>query len=534
MLDLNRIDQAVRYEGRISRRLFLAYGAALAAIPQIATRVSAADRPISFSSNPFSLGVASGDPDSQSVVLWTRLAPKPLDPDGGMPAEVVPVSWEIADDESMKSVIARGTANASPELGHTVHVEASGLQPDRWYFYRFRAGDAESQVARTRTLPAPDAQPAQMRFAFASCQHYEAGLFTAYQQMTKDHLDLVFHLGDYIYEYGGKEGRVRRHFGEEIESLSDYRVRHAQYRSDTDLQGAHAVCPWFVTWDDHEFDNNCAGAISEQKNVDPAQFLIRRANSYRAYYEAMPLRSQSLPQGSDMQLYRKASFGKLTEFMVLDTRQYRTDQPNDDRPSELNAAALNPKSSMLGAPQRAWLDSSLVDSKATWNVLAQQVMMGMAAIGMGVSPTNGPFPKFSMDQWPGYAHERIDLMRFMAERKISNPVVLTGDIHSNWVNELRIDDRKQELPIVGSEFVTTSISSGGNGSAKPKHADMLRVVNPFVKFHNTERGYVRCTVTPGTWKSDYVAVEDVTVPHGNIVTRASFVVESGTPGIKPA
>lgn len=527
MLDLSKLADAVRFEGGLSRRLFLAYGAALTAVPQLANRSTAAERGVTFSAYPFSLGVASGDPDDRSVVLWTRLAPEPLSPESGMPNEPVSVEWELANDEAFSQIVTKGSATATPQLGHSVHVVAKGLRPDRWYFYRFRAGDAVSPVGRTRTLPASDSLPESLRFAFASCQHYEQGLYTAYEQMSRDNLDLVFHLGDYIYEGTGKDGLVRKHLGAEITSLADYRLRHALYRSDPLLNRMHAVCPWFVTWDDHEFDNNYANLISEEAEVDPAVFLQRRANAYQAYYEAMPLRPRSLPQGPDMRLYRKGTFGRLAEFLVLDTRQYRTDQPNGDKPSEINDASLNPQGTMLGSRQRGWLQSQLLTSEAAWNVLAQQVMMGMVR-----SVREGLVGFSSMDQWPGYAYERISLMKFLAERRVPNPVVLTGDIHSNWANELHVDDRSPETPSVATEFVTTSISSGGNGLANPEYLNRLQSANPFVKFHNTERGYVRCLVTPRTWTSDYMAVEDVTRPGSQVIKRASFVVESGHPQIQ--
>lgn len=523
MLDLSKLSEAVAYEGGVSRRLFLAYAAALASLPTLAQRVAAADRKVTFASNPFTLGVASGDPEADSVVLWTRLAPQPLDPHGGMPAENVPVQWEIANDETMKSVVAKGTTTATPQLAHSVHLVVQGLKPDRWYFYRFRAGDAESPIGRTRTFPAAHTSVDKLRFAVASCQHYETGLYTAYEHMASDDLDLVFHLGDYIYEGPGRDGQVRKHIGKELQSLGDYRIRHAQYRSDPHLHGMHAVCPWLVTWDDHEFDNNYAGDISEEKDVDPVAFLQRRANAYQAYYEAMPLRPRSVPQGPDMQLYRKASFGSLAELLVLDTRQYRSDQPNGDKPSEINDAALSPQQTMLGAKQRGWLQSKLITSHATWNVLAQQVMMGMVALAR--EPIVG---KSSMDQWPGYAHERMQLGQFLADRRVPNPVVLTGDIHSNWANELRVDDRNQATSPVAVEFVGTSISSGGNGQASPSYREQLQAANPFVKFHSTERGYLRCQATPAQWTTDYVAVEDVSKPGGKVVTRASFTVEAGS------
>ncbi len=523
MLDLNDLRGAIRREGGISRRLFLGYSAALAGLPFLADRARGAQVIRSYANYPFSLGVASGDPDHTGVVLWTRLAPSPLDPDGGMDPVPVEVQWEVAEDEGMSRIVQKGVATATPLLGHSVHVEVNGLQPGRWYWYRFRTGDAESPVARTRTLPAPDAMPEQLRFGVASCQHYETGLYTAYEQMAKDELDLVFHLGDYIYEYAGQDNRVRKHAAPKLTNVTDYRIRHAQYRTDPLLQAMHARCPWFVTWDDHEVENNYAAEISEG-NMDPAVFLIHRANAYQAYYENMPLRRQSIPRGPDMQLFRKASFGRLGEFLILDTRQYRSDQPNGDRHSDLNAAALDPKQSLLGARQRAWLEDALRGSHATWNVLAQQVMMGM------VDRTAGEAKEYSMDQWPGYAHERMQLVQFMADHKVSNPVVLTGDIHSNWVNDLRVDDRKPEMPIIATEFVGTSISSGGNGTDRPRNHDALLAENPCLRFHNAQRGYMRCTLTPSTWRTDYMVIDFVDRPGGTVSTRASFVVEAGQPG----
>jgi len=484
---------------------------------------------VRFSDDPFSLGVASGDPDAYGMVLWTRLAPRPLKGDGGMPSNSVSVSWEVSEDDAMKKVVAFGTHFATPQLGHSVHVEVKGLKPNRWYWYRFRSGGAESPIGRTRTLPAIDAMPERLKFAFASCQNFEQGLFTAYEQMARDDVDLVIHLGDYIYEYeAGRNGKVRTHLGNEIESLSDYRVRHSQYRADPLLHGMHALCPWFVTWDDHDFDNNCAADVSEEKGVETADYLLRRANAYQVYYEMMPLRRRSLPRGPHMQLYRQASWGRLANLMILDTRQYRTDQPNNDRRSPLNAAALNRSNSMLGSKQRNWLYQSLIQSQGTWNVLAQQVMMGMVGFS-----SNDQQLGYSMDQWPGYAAERMNLMQFMAERRVSNPVILTGDIHSNWVNELRVDDRRPEQAVVATEFVGTSISSGGNGPAKPGRHDALLADNPCVKFHNAERGYVCCTVTPSEWTSDYMVVDDVLTPGGKVFKRASFVVEVGDPRVNP-
>ena len=332
-MNRSSIHKSIRHEGGVSRRLFLAYATTLSSIPFIGCSTLARHNP-RFSSYPFSLGIASGDPNSNSVVLWTRLAPKPLDPDGGMPPEPIAVKWQVAEDEAMGKVVASGTEIATPQLGHSVHVEVNKLKPDRWYWYRFTAGNEESAIARTRTLPEADSKPDRLTFAFASCQSLEQGYYTAYERMAQDQLDLVFHLGDYIYEYkSGNQGQVRLHHGKEIESLAEYRVRYAQYKSDQLLQNMHLRCPWFVTWDDHEFDNNYANDISELKGTVPADFLIRRANAYQAFYENMPLRRTSVPTGPNLQLYRKTSFGQLAEFMVLDGRQYRSNQPNNEQRS---------------------------------------------------------------------------------------------------------------------------------------------------------------------------------------------------------
>lgn len=441
-----------------------------------------------------------------------------------MPDRSVAVGWEVSEDEGFGKVVQRGNFDATAALAHAVHVEVVGLEPDRWYFYRFHAGGETSPIGRARTFPAADVMPEKLRFAFASCQHYESGHFTALRHMANEGLDLGVHLGDYIYEYGGMDGRVRKHVGEEIVSLDDYRNRLAQYHTDEDLQAAHAAMPWMVTWDDHEFDNNCAGEISEEEGVTPADFLRRREAAYQAYYEHMPLRVSALPKGPHMRLYRSASFGQLANFAVLDTRQYRTDQPNGDRLKPLEGDVFRSDAEMLGQPQERWLQHELARSTAKWNVLAQQVMMAR------VDRKVGEERKFSMDQWAGYDVPRRRLLSYLASQQISNPVVLTGDIHTNWVNDLKIDFDDANAPTVATEFVVTSITSGGDGQDQTPDTPRLLEENPFVKFYNAQRGYVRCTVTPGSWKSDYQVVPFVTRPDAPLETRATFEVESGRPG----
>ena len=510
----------------VSRRRFMAGGLALLAAPSVPLIGQPRSTPL-FAGPPFSLGVASGDPSPDGVVLWTRLAPVPLE-GGGMPDEMVEVDWVLARDERMTQVVRCGTEVAIPATGHTVHVEVDGLEPDRWYWYRFRSGGEASRVGRTRTLPAPGAPVDRLRIAFASCQHYEMGFFTAYRHMLEDDLDLVFHLGDYIYEYDGRDGRARKHTGDEIELLREYRNRYALYRMDPDLQAAHARFPFIVTWDDHEVDNNYAADVSEEEGFPAELFLRRRAEAYQAYYEHMPLRRSALPVGPQMQLYRQFTYGNLASFFVLDTRQYRTDQPCGDRSGAPCAGVSAPDATLLGETQEAWLVDGLDRSSSRWNVLPQQVMMAR------VDRAPGDDERISMDQWGGYEPARRRLMEFLATRRPANPVVLTGDIHTNWVNDLRVDYRDAGSAVVGTEFVGTSITSGGDGSdTRPGTADLL-AENPSVRFYNSQRGYVRCAITPGSWTADYQVLDYVAHQGSPISTRASFVVEDGRPGAQRA
>ncbi|MBK8500943.1 MAG: alkaline phosphatase D family protein [Saprospiraceae bacterium] len=510
------------------RRDFIRTGLfSLAAWPLLINRPLQAlvRRSVPVSDYPFQLGIASGDPWSDGFVIWTRLATNPLE-DGGMPAVNVAVEWTVSRDEKMSQAVAKGIAIAAPEMAHSIHVEVSGLLPDHWYFYQFKAGNEVSAIGRARTAPSENVMSDQFRFAFASCQHYEYGYFTAYEHMLNEPLDLVVHLGDYIYEYGGREDRVRKHLGSEIQSLEDYRRRISQYKLDPSLQAVHAAFPWILTWDDHEFDNNYANAISEEADISKEDFLKRRANAYQAYYEHMPLRKSTIPKGPDMKLYRNINFGRLLEFNVLDTRQYRTDQPCGDKNGPLCEEVFDPKASMMGIKQEKWLGKQLRKSNARWNVLAQQVMMA------GVDRDTGESKAYSMDQWPGYDVSRRRLMDLLGQPHIENPIVLTGDIHSNWVNDLKEDYDRPELKTVATEFVGTSITSGGDGKSVVPDLDGLLRDNPFLKFHSQERGYVKCEVSPSAWKSDYQAVEYVSKPGSPLITRGSFVVENGKEGLK--
>ncbi len=507
----------------LTRREFVARSASFTAAALLSNRAFGAVRGAPrFAAHPFSLGVASGDPAPDGFVLWTRLAPRPLEPGGGMPPEPVEVGWQVAEDEALNRVVRRGTVATDPAWAHSMHVEVEGLRPNRWYWYQFKAGAETSPVGRTRTMPASGVTPDRLRFAFASCQKYEIGHYTAFEHMAREELDLIVHLGDYIYEKGDDKRAVRPHGTPEIFSLDDYRARYARYKSDPALQAAHALAPWIVTWDDHEVSNNYAAAIPEEPDQDRTQeFLLRRAAGYQAYYEHMPLRHGAVPAGPDMLLYRRLAFGRLATFHVLDTRQYRTDQPQGDGVKPPVPEMLDPAGTIMGDRQREWLFDGLVSSSADWNVLAQQVMVAR------VDRTPGPGETFSMDKWTGYEFERRRLLRHFRDAKVVNPVVLTGDIHNNWANELPAEPDRPDAPSAGVEFVGTSITSGGDGEDQPEYAGLLQSDNPFVKYHNNERGYVRCEVTPREWRTDYRTVPYVSRPGAPLHTRASFVVEAG-------
>lgn len=485
----------------------------------------------SIQQNPFALGLASGDPSPDGFVLWTRLCVDAAAPDCGMPRLAVDVPWTVATDPLLRDVVAEGIAVATPEDAHCVHVEVEGLEPGRVYYYGFRVGPHSTEVGRTRTAPASGTVPGRLDFAVASCQSYEQGLFTAYEAMARDELDLVVFLGDYIYEYGaGVQGKVRTHLGGECTTLADYRRRYAQYKSDPLLRRMHARCPWLVVFDDHEVANNYAGVVPAQRTDNPAAFRVRRATAYRAFYENMPLRRTARPVGDTMRLHRTVQFGDLLSFHLLDTRQYRSDQPNGDGIAAANAASLDPEATMLGAEQREWLFEQLRRSPCRWNALAQQVLV--AAIDLNAKP--GQPPRFKMDQWPGYAHERALLLRTLRDEEVRNPVVLTGDVHSSWCNELRVDDRDPSAPVVAPEFVATSISSGGDGSTLPKDWARYAASNPFVAFHDRRRGYLRCSVTEDAWRTDYVALDRVETPGGTASVVASFAVHDGDPRVHAA
>ncbi|CAN7625623.1 alkaline phosphatase D family protein [Phenylobacterium sp. LjRoot225] len=512
--------------GSATRRGALAGLAASLALPSL-VRAQA-----SFAEFPFSLGVASGDPASDGFVIWTRLAPRALEPHGGMPMTPVAVAWEVAEDDRFQTISAHGEALARPELGHSVHVELSALKPNRPYWYRFTAGGAQSPVGRAKTLPAMGARLDRVRFVAAGCQSFENGFYTAYRRIAGEELDFLWHYGDYIYEGRGAAspaaaatpGPVRRHLGDELYSLDDYRRRYAQYKSDPDLQAAHAAHSWWVTWDDHETDNNWAADIS-QDATPPEIFDLRREAAAQAYYEHMPLRRRSFPRGPAIQIYRQAAYGDLLDCHFLDTRQFRDDQPCGDGFKPSCADGLRPERTIMGAQEERWLFEALAKGSSRWNFIGQQVMM------MPLDRRKddvGP-PIWNMDSWAGYPAARRRLLDHLRQAKVGNAVVATGDEHQNFAGELRAGDG--DGPVAAVEFVATSISSGGDGSDLRAGSDRILAHNPHLKFINDQRGYVVCDVGRDLWRTDFKVLDAVSRRDGKLSTRASFTVERNAPGL---
>jgi len=511
----------------MNRRAFLeasARLAALAALGQLGACIPS--QPFKFEKDPFTLGVASGDPLPDGVVLWTRLAPDPLT-GGGMGTAPVEVEWLVANDEAMKDVVRSGTYGATGDLAHSVHVEVSGLEPDRVYWYRFRAGGAESPIGQTRTAPAAGTMPQALRFAFASCQNYSQGYYTAHANLAREDLQVVFFLGDYIYE-GTARGDIVRDYSKRGWSftLADYRDRYAQYKTDRDLQSVHAAFPWIVTWDDHEVENNYAGGIDKEDPRNKAA-LIERAAGYQAFYEHLPVRTPR-PQGPELKLYRSLSYGGLAKFFVLDTRQYRSPEvalcrEPEQTPSGYCPASVDPARTMLGAEQRAWLLQGLGDSPSSWNFVTQSVRFAQ----QDSSSELGKHIFDGVDNWMGYVADRqMILDRFTGTR---NPVVLSGDSHVNFVYDLKRDFADPASATVGTELLVTSISSDGDPFVEQtQFTPPLK--NPQLRFFDNHRGYVRCTLEPTRLTADFRAVSTVRKPIATVSTTATFVVDDGKPG----
>ncbi len=505
-----------------------------------------------FQSNPFALGVASGSPTHDSVVLWTRLLG-----DGLLASKMntapITVRWEVADDDKFTRIVQSGQSQALAELAHSVHVEVPNLQPDRWYFYRFMVGDAVSAVGKTRTFPAlgtPSTPNTKLRMAYASCQRWESGYFSAYKHMLAENLDAVLFLGDYIYEYPGAPNGVRLpnmtpSLGFTL-TLDDYRARYAVYKSEAALQAMHGACPWLLTWDDHEVQNDYAGLTAGDSSVadifsNPADFPQRRAAAYQAFYEHMPIRASALTKslaglatGAEMRIYNRVDFGNLASFYLLDARQYK-DAQVCSKNGKLGSSQVNPetcplwndpKRTMLGAVQEQWLGAEFEKSatrQPSWNVLGSQSLFGQRDNQAGAGQS------FFNDGWDGYPAARTRLTQAMQKHTLKNAVFLGGDVHENWVGHVKADYAQtpaaQNSANLGVEFCGTSITSSSNGQAKvPERL----VENPHFIFADAQyRGYGVAEFTPKQLTTTLRVVDDVKRKETQVSTLAQFAVASG-------
>ncbi len=477
--------------------------------------------------DPFTLGVASGDPWPDGFVIWTRLAPRPLEEHGGMPSVSVPVRWEVAEDDRFTKVIRKGVALARPELGHSVHVEVDGLRPGRHYWYRFHTGGSNiSRTGMARTAPASDAAADRLRIGVAGCQHWEHGFFDAWGHLAReDDLDLVFHYGDYIYEGAARplgKRAVRQHAGEEIYSLDDYRRRYAQYKSDAHLQAAHAACAFVVSFDDHEVDNNWAGDL-DQDGTPQDLFQLRRAAAFQAWYEHMPVRRAQFPAASHIQAFRRLDFGRLLRLHLLDTRQYRSDQPCNDGKIQPCPKEAHISPTMLGPAQESWLDEGLGNG-ATWNLLAQQVLVMPYARHSPDKPESWT----SHDTWDGYRPARERLIDTFTRRDLKNVVIVSGDFHRNFAGVVPAREEAPDGKAVAVEFLATSMTSNGDGKPVPEIA-RDRAANPHMQLINDMRGYHIHDIGPKSWTTSVREISRVETPGGSLRTSARFSVTPEAP-----
>ena len=522
------------------RRLLLLTGTRVAGLAARAAAVPTVFAAGRNSPYPFTLGVASGAPLPEAVVLWTRILYDPLEA-ASTPPVAFTVRWQVAEDEAFRRIAAQGSANALPALAHSVHVDVRGLRPGRWYWYRFMLGDAASPVGRTRTAPARDEMPGQLKLAVASCQHWEFGHYAAHRHIAAAAPDLVAFLGDYIYEWGPYQLRhpARALRSDESFTLAQYRARYAQYKSDPHLQSAHHAAPWIVTWDDHEVANDYAGDIDERLSND---FGARRAAAYQAFYEHMPLRLPTPQPGrfGSMRMYQRYDWGRLARFHVLDNRQYRSPLPCS-KPgrggsnvvlARACAALRDPARTMLGGEQEAWLAQGLASSRAQWNILAQQTPMAQSS---GVPVRSLEDGRFWTDGWDGYPVARKRLLDTLVKSGAKNPLVLAGDVHTFYASQLRRDFNRPVStanPVLAAELCGTSITS----SSRPQQRTQENVErNRHMLYGRSDRrGYMLVQVTPQSAQARFMALDDVHDAQSGQSEVAAFAVTDGVAGVRRA
>lgn len=427
--------------------------------------LAGAGQAVAQSGPVFAHGVASGDPLPDAVVLWTRVTPTPESAPGSGAGPTVNVTWELSTDPGFGTIARQGTVSTGPDRDHTVKVDVTGLAAATGYHYRFRCGGAVSGVGRTRTAPAAGAAVQRLRFGVVSCSNWQAGYFSAYRHLAqRGDLDAVIHLGDYLYEYAPGEFplgySVRPHVpAREMVSLADYRMRHAQYKSDPDLRLLHAACPWIVTWDDHEVANDAWSGGADNHQPEEGSYAARRAAAYRAYFEWMPVRNVG------DRLYRRLRFGTLAELSMLDLRSYRSQQVGTG-----SGSVDDPNRTIAGAEQLGWLTSGLIGSTAQWKLVGNPVMISPIAVPPLPRELTAPLLKLLglpveglavfTDQWDGYTADRLRILRALRDNSVRDTVFLTGDIHSSWANDVPYDAGWYPFsPSVATELVCPSVTS---------------------------------------------------------------------------
>lgn len=501
---------------------------------------------------PFVHGVASGDPLPNTVVLWTRVTPSAEAMPGSGIGEDVTLTWDVALDAEFTSAVVSGRVVATSASDHTVHVDPFGLSANTTYFYRFTVADGPlagrvSPVGRTVTAPPLNSSPDSLRFAVASCANWEGGFYTAYGDMARrglgGELDFVLFLGDYLYEYAsgvnpGKSG-VTRPFEPpwEIVTAQDYRVRHGQYRRDTELQAAHAAAPWVVTWDDHEIANDASVPGAQGHDLFEGDWAARRAAAMGAYLDWMPVRASNPAEGG--RLYRSLRFGTLAELHMLDLRSYRSG------PGLIRST--DPERTIMGQEQFTWLSQKLSTSDATWSLIGTSVMISplelldldpavrapLAAItgaDSGAELATG----LNADQWDGYPADRDRLLTQIAEtRPDASTVFLTGDIHSEWAGKVSHRGR-----VIGAELVCSSVTAPNlddalhlpAGSAISRAAERhVLANNPHFEHVNLDaHGYMIVRLDAEGVKGTWLRVDDIERAGSPVRVRSSWVFSGGS------
>ncbi|MBX7249789.1 MAG: alkaline phosphatase D family protein [Caulobacteraceae bacterium] len=510
-----------------------AFALAAGATAFLSARPGRAAEPVRFSADPFKLGVASGDPTADGFVIWTRLAPEPFEPDGGMGDRTVEVAWTIAEDDRFRTPVRSGTQLAHGDRGHAIHVELTGLQPGRPYWYRFEAGGVRSPAGRAMTLPALGSPLDRYRLAWVSCQHFEQGFFTAYRDMVAWDPGLILHLGDYIYESSFGQ-QIRRHPNRDPRTLDDYRVHHAVYKLDEDLQAAHRHTSWALIWDDHDVANDYAGLIPPNP-ADLEGFPARRAAGYQAWFENLPISRRSLVSQGEMRIYQQLIIGDLAQIALLDNRQYRSPRACVDPQrwrSTLKACPDNraPGRTMLGDEQEHWLGQTLDHAPTRWNVIAQQTMFSPFL----QKTAQGEWGAY-MDGWSAYPAARQAILDRIAQRPNRDTVILGGDMHSYFAVDVHAngdDDKMLASPLVASEFVGGSVTTQ-NYNYERWTRTIAELGNQHIRFFDDRvHGWAGAEITPAQWTVDFRAVSSTWVRDPTFSSLSRWAVEYGKAGVQ--